>query len=111
MFSGGYRVTCGRVHHDDPAPGSGFDIHVINADTGPSDGFSGLSGADYRCGHFGLRPHDEGSVGRNNLNELRLFQASLHIDIEPTSESKRFYSTWRDGVGNQDFLVNHDSTS
>jgi hypothetical protein len=35
----------------------------------------------------------------------------LNIDIEPTFESKSFYASWRNGVGNQDFLVNHDSTS
>src|ERR1700739_3690221 len=39
VFSGRYRVACGCVHHDDPAPGSGFDIHIINPDTGPADGF------------------------------------------------------------------------
>ena len=58
-----------------------------------------------------IPPDHDGSIGRNNLNELRLFQAGLNIDIEPTFESKSFYTARRDGVGNQDFLVNHDSTS
>ena len=86
MLCGGNGISPGRIHNDDPSPGSRFDIDIIDSDSGPADRLKCAGSLNDFPSYFGLRADHQTRVFRNNLEKPRFFQTGPYVDNKIAAE-------------------------
>ena len=82
MFGGGDHVAEGGVHHDDPLPGSGWDVDIVDPDPCAADDFQVVCGSDQFLGRFGGRADGEAVILRDQVQQLFLVLAELGHEVD-----------------------------
>src|SRR6201999_798558 len=68
--------------HHDAGGGGGRDVDVVNADAGAADHLQALGGGDHVLVRLGGRADGQAVVLVDDLDQLILGQAGLHVDLD-----------------------------
>src|SRR5690606_27558583 len=82
VLRGRDRVAVRRVHHDDATGRRSTRIDIVDPDAGAAYDLQPLAGGDDLLGDLGGGPYGEAVVVADNLFELILREADLHVDID-----------------------------
>ena len=100
VLGGGDRVAEGRVHHDDALGGGGLDVDVVDANAGAADHLQLVGLGDQLLGDLGRRADGEAVIVADDLLELVLGKAGLHVDGD-TAILEDLHGCRRQVVGDQ----------
>ena len=81
MFGGGDGIAEGRVHHDHAGAGGGGNVHIVHADAGAAHNLQVLRRLQDIGGQLGGAADGDAVILVNDLEQLFLAEARLHIGI------------------------------
>ena len=82
VLGGGNHIAGGCVHHHHAAFGRRRNIHIIQADAGPSDHFQLFGGLEQVFGHLGGAADHQPVVVTDDRFELFRRQPGVHVDFD-----------------------------
>ena len=90
-------VRLGRVRHDDPAPGRGVDVHVVDADAGAADDLQPRRARDHIRRDLRRGTDDQALVTVDDLLERR-----VRVDVDLETLTKQVDARIRDLLTDED---------
>ena len=86
VLGGGDRVRFGRVGDDDPAPGRGGDVDVVDPGAGAADDLEIVGAADQVLVQLRRRADQDRVVGADRLAQLLVGHLEPEVDVEALAQ-------------------------
>ena len=80
MLGGGNGVAAGSIHHHHAVVCGSRAVDIVNAHTGPADGFEVLRRSEYRRGDFRFGPDHKAMIVTDDGEQFIRLEASFDID-------------------------------
>ena len=103
MFCGRNSVAAGSVEHDHAAPGRGFHIDIVHADTGATDHAQTYPGIQDLCGNFRLASDDDPIELRDKIDKFRLTLTRFHHGCDRPVAGEFFNAASSNRIGDENF--------